>query len=123
MKKRITEVEESNEVATLALSRSKMAIRRLRLEYAVLLERLEQRAIMIPDGNTELEDMSPPPSPTILDESLNTTNAKLTRNGLSKEAAKKQKEYQIQLETVEVIIAVPSVLEIRIYQRDRRMHT
>lgn len=91
MKKRITEVEESNEVATLALSRSKMAIRRLRLEYAVLLERLEQRAIMIPDGNTELEDMSPPPSPTILDESLNTTNAKLTRNGLSKRGGKKAK--------------------------------
>lgn len=68
-----------------------MAIRRLRLEYAVLLERLEQRAIMIPDGNTELEDMSPPPSPTILDESLNTTNAKLTRNGLSKRGGKKAK--------------------------------
>ncbi|CUM47155.1 unnamed protein product [Debaryomyces tyrocola] len=91
LKKRITEVEESNEVATLALSRTKMTIRRLRLEYAVLLERLEQRAIMIPDGNTELEDMSPPPSPTILDESLNTTNAKLTRNGLSKRGGKKAK--------------------------------
>lgn len=68
-----------------------MAIRRLRLEYAVLLERLENRAIMIPDGNHEQEDMSPPPSPTILDESLNTSNAKLTRNGLSKRGGKKTK--------------------------------
>lgn len=91
LKKRITEVEENNEVATLALSRTKMAIRRLRLEYAVLLERLENRAIMIPDGNYEQEDMSPPPSPTILDESLNTSNAKLTRNGLSKRGGKKTK--------------------------------
>lgn len=91
LKKRITEVEENNEVATLALTRTKMAIRRLRLEYVILLERLEERAIMFPDGNNELEEMSPPPSPTILDESLNSSNAKLTRNGLSKRGGKKVK--------------------------------
>lgn len=84
-------MEENNEVATLALTRTKMAIRRLRLEYVILLERLEERAIMFPDGNNELEEMSPPPSPTILDESLNSSNAKLTRNGLSKRGGKKVK--------------------------------
>lgn len=39
---------------------------------------------MIPNGNYDEEDMTPPPSPTILDESLNSSNTKLTRNGLSK---------------------------------------
>lgn len=69
-----------------------MAIRRMRLEYMILLERLEERAIMIPDGAiNEYEDMSPPPSPTILDESLSNSNPKLTRNGLTKRGGKKTK--------------------------------
>lgn len=84
MKKRITEIEESNEVATLALSRTRTGIRRLRLEYVILLERLEERAIAIPDGLNEMEEMSPPPSPTILDDSLNSTDTETTRNSLNK---------------------------------------
>lgn len=60
----------------------------MRLEYTILLERLEERAIMIPDGTHEPEEMSSPPSPSILDETLNSANAKLTRNGLSKRGKK-----------------------------------
>lgn len=71
------------------MSRTNLAIRRSRLEYATLLERLEQRAIMIPDGNNETEELSSPPSPSILDESLNTSDAKLTRNGLTRKTMKK----------------------------------
>lgn len=73
------------------MNRTNLAIRRSRLEYAALLERLEQRAIMVPDGNNEIEELSPPPSPSILDESLNTSDAKLTRNGLTRKTARKTK--------------------------------
>lgn len=78
MKKRITEVEESNEIATLALTRTKTNIRRLRLEYAILIERLEQRATV---PAFDPEDMSPPPSPKILDESLSNNSLKQSKNG------------------------------------------
>lgn len=78
LKKRITEVEESNDVATLALTRTNAVIRRLRLEYAILLERLEERAT---NPAFDPEDMSPPPSPKILDESLNSSNVKLNKGG------------------------------------------
>ena len=70
LKKRVLEVEESNEIATIALSRTLASIRRLRLEYSILLERLEDRAKQIPDGIVSFEEMACPPTPTILDDSL-----------------------------------------------------
>ncbi|ODV66589.1 hypothetical protein HYPBUDRAFT_149442 [Hyphopichia burtonii NRRL Y-1933] len=89
LKKRITDIEENNEIATIALSRTRMGIRRLRLEYMILLERLEDRAIMVPDGIAELEEMSPPPSPTVLDDSLTDSNADLSRTSLSKKGKRR----------------------------------
>lgn len=68
LKKRIAEVEESNEIATIALARTRMSIRRLRLEHSVLLERLEEQILRTP-GSDEL--MSHPPRPALLDDSLN----------------------------------------------------
>lgn len=86
MKKRIVEVEESNEVATLALTRTKAAIRRLRLEYAILIERLEQRAS---ESVFDPEEMSPPPSPKILDDDLSSNTLRQNRNGATKRGTRK----------------------------------
>lgn len=59
-----------------------MSIRRMRLEYSILLERLEERAVLVPNVfNNEAEDMSPPPSPSGLDDSF---NSKFSRGGLKK---------------------------------------
>lgn len=70
LRKRVLEIEENNEIATIALSRTQATIRRLRLEYAILLERLEDRATQLPDGIVAFEEMACPPTPTILDDSL-----------------------------------------------------
>jgi len=67
-------VDESNQIATLALSRTKAFIRRLRLEYVILLERLENQSAG--DKGTAVNISSSPPSPTLLTESLNYNNAK-----------------------------------------------
>lgn len=91
MKRRISEIEGSNEIATLALSRTKASIRRLRLEYVILLERLEERAILLPGGIGGFEEMASPPTPSVLDESLNSVGGKLLRNGLAKKGSKKSK--------------------------------
>ena len=91
LKKRILEVEGNNEIATLALSRTKAAIRRARLEYAILIERLEDRAILIPDGINAFEEMASPPVPSVLDESISSSGSKLARNGLMKKATKRTK--------------------------------
>jgi len=85
LKKRVLEVEQTNEVATIALSRTQASIRRLRLEYAVLIERLEERAHHLPDGVTNFEEMAGPPTPSILDESL----VKTSKNGTNKKSNKK----------------------------------
>lgn len=45
MRKRIQEVEECNEISLLALSRTRASIRRSRLQYSILLERLHDRAL------------------------------------------------------------------------------
>lgn len=65
-----------------------MNIRRLRLEYLILLERLEERAISIPDEVKDSEDMSPPPSPSLLDDSINASNSEVTKNKLAKKGKK-----------------------------------
>lgn len=84
-------MEGNNEIATLALSRTKAAIRRARLEFAILIERLEDRAILIPDGMNSFEEMASPPVPSVLDESISTSGSKLARNGMMKKAAKRTK--------------------------------
>ncbi|KAI5966087.1 NHP10 [Candida margitis] len=85
LKKRVLEVEQTNEVATIALSRTQASIRRLRLEYAILIERLEDRAQHLPDGVTNFEEMAGPPTPSILDENL----VKSSKNGSGKKPGKK----------------------------------
>lgn len=87
MKKRVLEVEESNEIATIALSRTQASIRRLRLEYSILLERLEDRAKQIPDGIVSFEEMACPPTPTILDDSLIKSKNGSKKGGKSKSKA------------------------------------
>ncbi|KAI5959628.1 NHP10 [Candida pseudojiufengensis] len=77
LQKRIKEVEESNEIATIAYSRTQSSIRRLRLEYAILMERLEERSQHLPDGIVHFEEMAGPPTPNILDESI----VKNSKNG------------------------------------------
>lgn len=81
LKKRISEIEESNEIATIALSRTRVAIRRLRLENSVLLEKLEQRLMSLPQTPESFEDMSRPTSPILTDELM---NLKAVKNGNGK---------------------------------------
>lgn len=81
MKKRISEIEQSNEIATIALSRTRIAIRRLRLENSVLLERLEQRLLSLSENPELKEDMSRPIPPVLTDDLL---NLKTVRNGTTK---------------------------------------
>lgn len=81
MKKRISEIEQSNEIASIALSRTRIAIRRLRLENSVLLERLELRLLDLPEFPESKEDMSRPTSPVLTDDIL---NLKAARNGSMK---------------------------------------
>lgn len=93
MKRRISEIEQSNEIASLAIYRTKANIRRLRLEHAILIERLEQRALEFPEDEEELllmnEDIPIPPTPTLLTDSLSAQVPKLSRNGVTKGAVKK----------------------------------
>jgi hypothetical protein len=44
LKQKILKVEDFNKLATLNINRTKTSINRLRLEYSILLERLETRA-------------------------------------------------------------------------------
>lgn len=53
LKNRIGEIDENNQVITIAISRSKLAIKRLRLEYAILLERLERKSLASVADTTE----------------------------------------------------------------------
>ena len=85
MRKRIFEVEETNEIATIALSRTQASIRRLRLEHAILLERLEDRAKHIPNGINNFEEMAQPPTPNVLDDTL----VKSIKNGGSRRSMRK----------------------------------
>lgn len=75
LRKRILEVEESNEISTIALSRTRLSIRRLRLEHSILLERLENQFVKTYGAN---ELMSQPPDPTLWDDAI---NLKVDKNG------------------------------------------
>lgn len=88
LKKRISEIEETNEIAVLALSRTRTSIRRLRLEYSILLERLEDRVYnFLSSEATDL--ILRPGSPALLDETLNLRSAKLGNSKGSSEKADK----------------------------------
>lgn len=69
MRKRIAELEESNEISTLALSRVRVNIRRMRLEYAVLLDSLEKR-VQSPQNGELHEFMRNPPNAAALDDAM-----------------------------------------------------
>ncbi|KAK9451341.1 uncharacterized protein V1518DRAFT_408298 [Limtongia smithiae] len=61
LKRRIREIEDDNGVLTLRLARSKRAVQRMRLERALLLEKLEERTFLKVDDSEG--SPSPPPSP------------------------------------------------------------
>ncbi|KAK9465502.1 hypothetical protein V1512DRAFT_265626 [Lipomyces arxii] len=61
LKKRIQNIEEQNDILTLRLSRSRRAVQRMRLERALLLEKLEERTFLKVDDSDG--SPSPPPSP------------------------------------------------------------
>lgn len=90
LRKRITEVDESNQIATLAILRTKAHIRRLRLEYAILLERLEEQSLL-ENGDVTIQK---PPSPTFLTEALNYSSAKSYENQLSQSILKRKSSAQ-----------------------------
>lgn len=88
LQQRLAEVEELNEVATLALSRTRAAIRRLRLEHAILLERVEERALAVPEGLNLFEEMACPPNPILMNEALGA--AGMARIGVMRRPIKKK---------------------------------
>lgn len=74
------------------MSRTRKTIRRLRLEYIILLERLEERANQVTDGINKFEEMATPPTPNILNWAMiNTPRSKLSINELFKKGFKKNK--------------------------------
>ena len=61
IKKRIVEIESSNDVLTSRIQRARRAIQRMRLERAFLLEQLDKRT----DARVDDSDGSPSPPPTV----------------------------------------------------------
>lgn len=61
IKKRITEIESSNDLLTARIQRARRAIQRMRLERAFLLQQLEQRT----DARVDDSEGSPSPPPTV----------------------------------------------------------
>ncbi|KAH3679501.1 hypothetical protein WICMUC_000946 [Wickerhamomyces mucosus] len=57
LKQKIEKVEDNNQLAALAISRTKISINRLRLEYSILLERLENKAILPQEDLSDLSDI------------------------------------------------------------------
>lgn len=55
LKKKILQVEEASRISTLAIARGRVAVNRLRLEYSILLERLENKAV-VPESDSEEEE-------------------------------------------------------------------
>lgn len=75
LRKRINETEESNEIAVLALSRTRNAIRRLRLQHAILLERILETVF---EPNDE-DLLTQPALPSFLKDSVNVKKLALFR--------------------------------------------
>lgn len=63
LRKRIREIENHNEIVTISISRTKRAIQRIRLERALLLEKLEEKTMLKVDDSDGTP--SPPPSPVL----------------------------------------------------------
>jgi hypothetical protein len=61
IKKRITEIESSNDLLTSRIQRARRAVQRMRLERAFLLEQLEKRT----DERVADSEGSPSPPPTV----------------------------------------------------------
>ncbi|CAN6649710.1 hypothetical protein TRVA0_024S00298 [Trichomonascus vanleenenianus] len=61
LRKRIREIEESNETMAVSIERTKRAIQRIRLERALMMEKLEEKTILKVDDSDGTP--SPPPSP------------------------------------------------------------
>lgn len=61
LKKRINEIESSNDVLVVRVQRAKRGIQRMRLERAFLLQQLEQRT----DPKVDDSEGSPSPPPTV----------------------------------------------------------
>lgn len=61
LKKRINEIESSNDVLVVRIQRARRGIQRMRLERAFLLQQLEQRT----DPRVEDSEGSPSPPPTV----------------------------------------------------------
>lgn len=53
LKRKILQLEEGSKVSSIAISRGRVAVNRLRLEYGVLLERLESRATAQSESDDE----------------------------------------------------------------------
>lgn len=82
LRKRVREIEEHNELVELSLSRTKRFIKRLRLERALLLEKLEERATQSADDSDG--SLSPPDSPTLFaGMDFPTIRSKYNANGVS----------------------------------------
>ncbi|KAK7202765.1 hypothetical protein BZA70DRAFT_284911 [Myxozyma melibiosi] len=60
LKRRISQIEDQNDILSLRIARSKRAVQRMRLERALLLEKLEERTILKVDDSEG--SPSPPPS-------------------------------------------------------------
>lgn len=63
LRKRIREIENHNEIVTISIARTKRAIQRIRLERALLLEKLEEKTMLKVDDSDGTP--SPPPSPVL----------------------------------------------------------
>ncbi|CDK29088.1 unnamed protein product [Kuraishia capsulata CBS 1993] len=60
LKRKIREIEDSSEIVTIAVSRAKLAVRRLRSEYTLLLEVLEQKTVVAEEDQTEADGLNGP---------------------------------------------------------------
>lgn len=81
-------MEDSNEVAVLALSRTRTAIRRLRLEYSILLERLEERVYNYAETDEQIVRVG---APALVDETLVLRSSKLGNTRSDGEVVKPMK--------------------------------
>ncbi|ODV73274.1 Nhp10p [Cyberlindnera jadinii NRRL Y-1542] len=56
LKRKINQIEEASKVASLSISRGKVAVNRLKLEYSILLERLEAKAVLPQESESDDDD-------------------------------------------------------------------
>lgn len=76
MKRKVEDLKEGNEVLALAIQRTRLSVKRLKLEYSVLLERLESRV----DLDPELRYENPLPTLESFKDELMTKPLKKTKS-------------------------------------------